>query len=399
MTLKIALTTDALRPPLTGVGHYACQLLAGLLEHSEVDQVVGVGPAGLQSGADLQQRLKNLNTVNTGPQAPSPPLRQRLFSAARSTLNALPGAGMATRRQLLKRCGNALRDCPDYLLHGPNFLLPEFAGPSVLTVHDLSHLRYPETHPPERVQWLNEQLPGALARADRIICVSAFTRDELLALDMVDKPDRLRVVHNGFDPGFHPRQGNDLSATLAQWGLLSDRYILAVGTLEPRKNLASLIDAYARLPAATARQFPLVLVGASGWKQHSLKNALARLPASHRVIATGYVSTTQLQCLLAGARLFAYLSVYEGFGLPVLEAMASGTPALISTAQALREVAGDACLTAPPADPDAIQQGLQQGLEDETLRQQCRQRGLRRADAFSWHNCVRQTMAVYRELT
>ena len=268
----------------------------------------------------------------------------------------------------------------------------------MVTVHDLSHLRHPETHPPERVRWLREKLPAALAGADRIICVSEFTRGELLELGLVADDGKLRVCRNGVDAGFRPRTETEVAPALARWNLKHRGYILSVGTLEPRKNTARLIEAYAALPPDLAQRFPLVLAGAAGWKTGNLETRIAGLKPPYRIIVTGYLSRTALQMLTAGAALFAYCSLYEGFGLPPLEAMASGTPALISRAPALTEVAGDAGYAVDALDTEQIASGIAVLLDDGELARTLAERGLQRAANFSWRKCANDTIGVYREL-
>jgi alpha-1,3-rhamnosyl/mannosyltransferase len=173
---------------------------------------------------------------------------------------------------------------------------------------------------------------------------------------------------------------------------------LAVSTLEPRKNLPRLLMAYARLPEALRARHPLALVGAKGWLNAELEQHLAPLERTGQLRRLGYVSQEDLPALYAGAHAFAYPSLYEGFGLPLLEAMASGAPALSSRCSSLPEVAGAAALLIDPEDLDALTAGLERLLDDAPWRVQARARGLEQARRFSWERCVEDTVAVYRGL-
>jgi alpha-1,3-rhamnosyl/mannosyltransferase len=173
-------------------------------------------------------------------------------------------------------------------------------------------------------------------------------------------------------------------------------YTLFTGTVEPRKNIGTLLDAYSRLPAALRGRCPLVVCGYRGWQSDALHRRLEEAQAQGWVKYLGFVSNEMLPLLMAGARLFAYPSVYEGFGLPVLEAMASGVPVVCSNATTLPEVTGGAAAMHEPNDVDTLLVCLQQGLEDGTWRHEARERGLVRADQFSWERCASETMAVYK---
>jgi alpha-1,3-rhamnosyl/mannosyltransferase len=281
--------------------------------------------------------------------------------------------------------------------HDPNFIPFRFRGPTVITAHDVSWVRYPQYHPAARLALLRANFPRALERADRIIVVSDFVRRELQACFPVAH-DKIKVVHNGVSTRFRPRSSESTREVLTRHDLAHGQYFAAVGTLEPRKNLHTALAAHARLPASVRRRFPLILIGVEGWLTTALHLALEPGLREGSVRKLGYVSDDEIPLLTAGALAIVYPSVYEGFGLPVIEGMASGVPVLCSTAQALREVAGDAGIMRDPADVDGFTEAMQALIDDSALRGQLIAAGTARAHAFSWQRTAEETLAVYRQI-
>ena len=211
--------------------------------------------------------------------------------------------------------------------------------------------------------------------------------------------NKVEAIPLGVDAAFAPQAPEALAPTLERLGLQPGAYLLCVATLEPRKNISRLIDAFLGLPAPVRTRYPLVLAGAPGWHGEALAERIRDLPRGGQVVQLGYVAQADLPALYAGARLFAFPALYEGFGLPVLEAMASGVPVVTSNCSSLPEVAGDAALLVNPEDTDALRLALAQGLEDDAWRSAARERGLARAAQRSWAQCVARTLALYRSLT
>ena len=244
---------------------------------------------------------------------------------------------------------------------------------------------------------MRKEIELTLRRADMLITDSEYTRQEIAAY-FSWSPDKIRAVPLACSADFRPRTDDELAPVLNKFGLLAGEYCLYVGTIEPRKNLEALLDAYSRLPHAERQRWPLVLTGYRGWRSEQLHARIATAVAAGWARYLGFVEADELPLIYAGARLFVFPSLYEGFGLPVLEAMASGIPVVCSNASTLPEVAGDAAAMCEPQDVDTLSQLIAAGLEDETWRAGARCRGLLRAADFSWQRCARETAAVYREV-
>lgn len=375
------MSIDPVKFPLTGIGRYTYELASGL-QRQEL--------AGLRF-----LRGSRLCAALPAHEAVSP------FAGAASWQKHLrqSRAAVALYRAVSSRLkSRALKGLEDHVFHGPNYYLPPFAGRSVVTMHDLSPYLWPESHPPERVRYMRAEIELALRRAALLITDTEYTRQEVA--QFFSWPlDRIHAVHLAAAPEFMPQPAAALAPLLHGLGLTADGYALTAATIEPRKNLVTLLDAYARLPEALRQRWPLVVVGYRGWRSEALH---ARLEAAERagwLRYLGFVPHAVLPPLMAGARLFAYPSLYEGFGLPVLEAMASGVPVICSNASTLPEVAGTAAALHAPTDADALLALLRRGLEDAAWRQEARAAGLQQAAGFSWQRCTEETLRVYRAAT
>jgi glycosyltransferase involved in cell wall biosynthesis len=282
------------------------------------------------------------------------------------------------------------------VLFAPNYLPPPTRSRRVvLTVHDLAFRLYPETAPITG-RWLR-RLGDALRKAAEVITVSHATRADLLELYPVD-PDRVTAIHHGVDPErFHPPGPEEVRRVRRRFGI-DGPYLLFVGGLEPRKNLDAVLRAFAQLPADLDPT--LVIAGAAvPWYPRgrvALADAVSALPPRirRRVVITEYVGDPDRGPLYGGAEALVFPSLYEGFGLPVLEAMACGTPVLTSGVSALPEVAGDAAVLVDPRDQGAIAEGMRRLLQDESLRRRLRSSGPARAARFRWEETARRTADV-----
>jgi glycosyltransferase involved in cell wall biosynthesis len=293
----------------------------------------------------------------------------------------------------------------EWLVRFDVFFAPNFVPPPtrtrrlVLTVHDVAFRLYPETAPHSTRMWLN-RLDRAVHQASRIIVVSEHTKRDFLELYRVAE-DRIAVVPNGVDPRSFRAVGDEAVDALRRRLGLRHPYLLYLGGIEPRKNLPRIVRAFALLRSDI--QPALVIAGwrtewnPEGWNE--LQSALEKLPSGirSRVQLTGYVPEKDKAALMVGAEAIVYPSLYEGFGLQVLEAMAAGSPVLTSNVSALPEVAGGAAVLVDPTDPEAIAEGMRELLSNDELRKELRERGRARAAQFTWEETARRTVQVLHQ--
>jgi alpha-1,3-rhamnosyl/mannosyltransferase len=280
------------------------------------------------------------------------------------------------------------------LYHEPaTFPLP-FHGLTVVTVHDLSWIRFPNTHPADRRRTLERDFPGLLKRAQHVLTDSDFVRSELVSEFGMD-PARVSTAPLAARSCFHPREQDESESLLQRLGLRYRSFFLSVGTLEPRKNLIRTIRAFAGLPAGIRKEHPLVLVGAIGWNSSDLEGEMSELAAKGELIPLGFTSDDELARLYCAARAIVYVSLYEGFGLPPLEAMASGTPVVVSDCSSIPEVVGDCGIQVSPNDEVAIRGAMLRLIADDELWKTLAARGVARSRSFSWAKCAATTKEVY----
>jgi glycosyltransferase involved in cell wall biosynthesis len=279
---------------------------------------------------------------------------------------------------------------PVDVVHGLNFVVPPArAAVELVTVHDLTCVRFPELCTADTLQYPT-LIRRALRRGAHVHAVSSFVADEVCEVFGVSR-DRVHVVANGVVPP----DGGDAARGVARAG---GAYVLALGTIEPRKDLPTLLAAFDAL-AATHRDLRLVVAGQDGWGADAFATALGRTRHRDRIVRLGWVDTATRADLLAGASVFAYPSRYEGFGLPPLEAMASGTPVVTTRTGALPEVVGDAALLVPPGDVQALADALGDVVDDVAIADRLIAAGRRRVGEFSWDTAAAQMVAVYRALS
>jgi glycosyltransferase involved in cell wall biosynthesis len=292
----------------------------------------------------------------------------------------------------------ALRpDRPD-VLFVPAHVIPwpnTMGVPAVVTIHDLGYLYYPEKHPLLNRLYLNWSTRHSARMARRVIAVSKATAHDLVALNGVPE-EKIRVVYSGVDKILKPVKDEGQISRLRERLGIPGPYLLHVGSLQPRKNLTRLLEAFDQIKN-TAGPLTLVLAGQHGWEYHRFEERIKQMGLSGRVILPGYVPDEDLAALYSGALVYVFPSLHEGFGFPALEAMACGTPVVCANTSSLPELVGDAAVTVAPSDVYGLSEALLRLLNDRTLRQDLIKRGFERASMFTWEACTRHTLEVLVE--
>lgn len=278
------------------------------------------------------------------------------------------------------------------LLHAPvNVISMGVRVPQVVTVHDLAFHHYPEQYPGMKQRYLRTMTRASVRRATLVIAVSEATRQDIIRIHDVD-PERVVVVPNGVDDFMRPLPETEVAAFREQQNL-PEHFFLFLGTLQPRKNVEGLVRAFASVSMGV--DWPLVIAGAKGWQYEQIFRLVEELGLTSRVRFAGHVPGEHLPLWYNAATMLVYPSRYEGFGLPLLEAMACGTAVIGSTASSLPEVVGDAGLLVDPDDIPGLAESMLRLASDSELRQQLEQRGLERSTSFTWQETARLTAGVY----
>lgn len=386
--MRVALNATPLLSPLTGIGQYTYQIAKGLYESAEVN------PSYFYAGVwsdQVREASTNIGSIGATEQNLRSVIKKAIPDGARYRLSRA-----WRQRSFNKGCdSNQIQ-----VYHEPNFLSYKHKVPTVLTVHDLSWIRFPHTHAKAHVAEMNHYFPDSLMHADKIVTVSEFVKQEVQEVFGVS-PDRIVAIGEGAEALFHPRSAIEAQNILHRFDLKHGKYILAVGTLEPRKNLIVALNAYSCLPASIRAEFPLILIGMKAWLANEFDKNLALVAPlidAGQIRLLGYQPREDLAVVMSGALCLVYPSIYEGFGLPPLEAMASGVPVISSNVSSIPEVVGDSGVLIDPHDTEALSEAMERMIEDNTYRNQMAQKALERSQLFSWRNCVEKTIAVYREV-
>ena len=305
----------------------------------------------------------------------------------------LPGMGATFREYMLG-------DIDADIFHSNTFCVPRFRDKKrkvVVTVYDVSVFTHPECHKKMNIKHCLGGIRDAIKYADSIIAISEHTKQDLIKY-LNAPPELITVTHLAAGSEYHEvKDKKKLKAVREKYGLPED-YILFVGSLEPRKNVKTLLKAYANMREGLKKDLPLVIAGGKGWMNSGIPGMVKDLKIEKRVRFAGYIDGADIAAVYSGAALFVYPSLYEGFGLPILEAMSCGAPVITSDTSSMPEVAGDAAVLINPTDVDELGEALKRVIENEGLRLSLREKGLARAGTFSWERCARETLDVYRKV-
>lgn len=375
--IRVLLNDRALLGPLTGVGHYITQLLLHA-DHDAADATITPYAYTFIRRGDWRKLLDRASAPVTAP---------------RSTTHRAP----ALVRRIAQRVYDALlsRKTRRYdLYHEPNHIPARSDAPTVTTIHDLSVVLHPQWHPADRVRWYEREFDRGVRQTRVFLAASEFTKREIVDRLSV-APQRIVVTYQAPRSEFHLRHAEE--AVAARRSLeLPEQFFLFVGTLEPRKNVDGLLDAFAALPDRLRRRCPLCIVGAWGWKSETLRQKLRDRRIAGDVRLLGYLGDAQLAMLYAACTALVWPTWYEGFGLPPLEAMACGAPVITSNVASLPEVVGDAGMLLDPRTPASWTDAMARLAEDEHERSRMHRAGLAQAASFTWGRLLCETIRAYR---
>lgn len=374
--MRVLLNGIPLLSPRSGVGNY----------------VYFLGEALRRVASDHEWKFHYLTFQSSQVRA----LPVSLFGDFRRKLRTVPGM-YSVYRSILEALFrlNTWRKNID-LYHETNYAPFPFRGATVVTVYDLSFYYFPETHPKERVKFYERYFFPRLGSVSHFTAISESVKGEMIK-DLGIPSDHITVTPLGLDAQYVPSPFEKIRKIVAKYGLTSGGYIISVGTKEPRKNLKRLLAAYAAMPETLRRRFPLAIVGGAGWLLENWGTLLSQWGLSDQVRTLGYVPQEDLPMLYSGAALMAYPSLYEGFGLPPLEAMGCGCPVITSNVSSLPEVVGDAACKVNPLNEEEISAAMVRILEDSEEKSRLRTLGLNRAKLFHWDRCALLTFSAYEK--
>jgi alpha-1,3-rhamnosyl/mannosyltransferase len=376
--LKVILSTDCIKFPLTGIGRYAYELAQQLQSHNEIADLIFLN--GL--------RVTNILPVASDVGRTTEGLKRKLQkSKLVSDIYRLTYPYLKSR---------SIKKHKDWVFHSPNYYIPPNTPNAVATFHDLSVFHWPEFHPKGRVHLMQKELAQTIKRAKMLLTDSEYTRLELAEYFDLDV-GRIITAPLASSGQFFPQDPTKIQAVLDRFGLKQKKYLLYTGTIEPRKNVITLLQAYEQLSLEDKRNFPLVISGYKGWENDVLLTLFDKGKREGWLKYLGFTSSHDLPYLFSGAKAFIFPSIYEGFGLPVLEAMASGTPVICSDATSLPEVVGEAALLSPPKDVDTFTSHMHRVINDCSLEESMISSGFIQADKFSWQHCAEKTVEAYKK--
>jgi glycosyltransferase involved in cell wall biosynthesis len=369
MKHKIIINTIPLLSPLTGIGRYTYEISKRIKENNDLNTYFFYG----YYSKSLLDVSKNSHSK----------ILKKIISKNQFIKKIF--------RKLLILTSNLYSSNFD-LYWEPNFIpLENIKAKKIVTsVHDFSFILYKDFHPKERIEYFEKNFFKNIYRSDAIICFSEFTKREIL--ERIDIPsDRVEVIYHGIDHNlFQYKKNSDVNFALPK------KFILCVGSIEPRKNLINLLKAYNNLDKKIKQEYKLILTGFKGWQNQEIVSLISQ--NKDYIDYLGYISDEELVAVYNLATLFVYPSFYEGFGLPVLEAMACGTPVVCSNATSIPEVGGDAVVYCDPYNVDDITEKIEMLLNDEILQKDMIKKGLERAKQFTWEKSYKKHLEFFKNV-
>jgi alpha-1,3-rhamnosyl/mannosyltransferase len=381
LKMRIIISVQSIRYPMTGIGRYTLEIASRISRYDNIEDILYYDGSRLRHVIPVPSYVEN----NTN----------KYFNIIKKIFGRYSIFVKLYKILVRFMSTNIFRYKNSYIYHGTNFYLPSFGGRKIVTIHDLSVISYPMYHPIERVNMLSDEIEISINSADAIITDSHYTKNEIISLYDIDS-NNIHVVHLAHGSEFHYRSMNECNIYMDKYDIEWKKYVLFVGTIEPRKNIESLIDAFSQLDEIIKNNYKLLIVGHKGWNNNNVFEKMNTGANEGWLRYIGFVEEKDLPYIYAGAHLFVFPSFYEGFGLPVLEAMASGVPVVASTSSSIPEVCGDAAALCDPNDTNNLRDLILRGIMDDEWRAEAIKRGLKRATDFSWDKCARETYEVYK---
>jgi alpha-1,3-rhamnosyl/mannosyltransferase len=379
--MKLIVNLSALQPPLTGIGHYTKEMLRRVINDGRVSDVQGFLYARWLNKAQIEELLADGGGATNS----------KLKAAVKKLISLLPYNRKLIHSYMRALHKDRFEELGEYVYWEPNYM-PLFVTPkTAVSVYDLSHIRYPEFHPKERVKALESGIKRSVNAGATIVTISEFSREEIADRYKIDAQE-IKIAPPGTASSFGVRSEDEIADTKKRYEI-EGKYILSVCTVEPRKNLLKVCEAYSSLDDEVKKKYKLVLVGKSGWLNDELEKILKPLEQKGQAIRCGYVQDNELPALYGGASVFVYMSLYEGYGMPVAEAIRCGTPTLASSKEPMIGVGGDKAIYADPMDSSDIKQKLAALLNGNIVSNVDRM-----PQIFEWEECADMLVGAFLEI-
>ncbi len=391
--MKIIAHISPLNRPKTGVGVYTQELLSRLISHPEITDVVGFDGLRIYTKIQLLEVLTLTNIMDDSSTSYFNKLKQlsKQQPTIRKTLLYLRSYW---QQKMLKPYAKQ-----GYLYWEPNFITAPYEGKTFPVIYDLSDIQCPQYYTKHKAEWHAKHIPKSVNNATRVQTVSMFSKQQIM--QVLNVPEhKIDIIFPGVNESFYPRSKQSGAKVLKKYGLKDNGYILSVSTLEPRKNLQNLFLAWAKLPKLLRSQYPLVLVGKNGWLNEQFSESVKKYQQQNQIILTGYIPVSELPYLYSSSKLFAYLSFYEGYGMPISEAICCGATVLASNSSSMPEAGKKYAFYVDPQNIQAIQQALKKLLQTKV---KAKEEGRTKLDyelikqQYSWDIALQKLLKSFKE--
>lgn len=368
---KIIVNSISLRGSLNGISRYILCLFENILKNDNLD-------VEFFYGTFFSKKLCIESQINKNLLAATKSLPFYYF------LRELYVSWSIKRKIVAKNC----------IYHNPSFISYDLDIPIITNIHDISFIKYPNFHPKKRVDFLTKHINRSVEKSDYIIADCDYIREEIIDYFKIN-PDRVVSIPLGVGINFKKNPKDIVEKFINPYGLKYKKYFLSVSTIEPRKNIISAIKAYSVLPEYIKKEFPYVIVGMNGWLNDEFFHLIEPLVKKKYVKVLGFLDDSFLPLIYSGAKIFIYPSIYEGFGLPILESFSSGTPVITSNTSSMKEIAKNYAHLIDPYDVDSINDGIIRIVENSSYEKKLTEKGYRRAKIYTWEKTAKNTINLY----